>query len=125
MASFFGMEIRSKEEQEQEFADFSKRIFPYGEAQKDRIGQLLHGLFPREDRQCLMVYYVSIKDEMTKRAAKSFEAAAEAQMRTSVVRITPELISGVRALIMADQEVGEDLNYPTIQELRERLRTLK
>lgn len=125
MASFFGMEIRSKEEQEQEFTDFSKRIFPYGEAQKDRIGQLLHELFPQEDRQCLMVYYVSIRDEMTKRAAKSFEAAAESQMRTSVVRITPELISGVRALITADQEVGEDLNYPAIQELRERLRTLK
>lgn len=120
MASFFGMEIRSKEEREQEFTDFSKRIFPYGEAQKDRIGQFLHELFPQEDRQCLMVYYVSIKDEMTKRVAKSFEAAAESQMRTSVVRITPELISGVRALIMADQEVGEDLNYPTIKELRER-----
>lgn len=118
MASFFGMEIRSKEEKEQEFADFYKRIFPYGEAQKDCIGQLLHGLFPREDRQCLMVYYVSIKDEMTRRAAKSFEAAAEAQMRTSVVRITPELVNGVRALIMADQEVDEYLNYPTIQELR-------
>lgn len=120
MASFFGMEIRSKEEQAQEFADFSKRIFPYGEGQKDRISQILHELFPREDRQCLMVYYVSIKDEMTGRAAKSFEAAAEAQMRTSVVRITPELVSGVRVLIMADREVNEDLNYPAIQELRER-----
>ena len=120
MASFFGMEVRSKEEKEQDFADYSKRIFPFGEAQKDRISQLLQDLFPQENRQCLMVYYVSIKDEMTKRAAKSFEAAAESQMRTSVIRVTPELIRGVRALIIADQEVGEDLNYPTIQELREK-----
>ena len=119
MANFFGMEIRSKEEKEQDFADYSNRIFPYGEAQKDRISQLLQGLFPHENQQCLMVYYVSIKDEMTKRAAKSFEAAAESQMRTSVIRITPELIQGVRALIIADQEAGEDLNYPTIQELKE------
>jgi len=120
MASFFGMEIRSKEEKEQDFADYSKRIFPYGEAQKDRISQLLQGLFPQENRQCLMVYYVSIKDEMTKRAAKSFEAAAESQMRTSVIRVTPELVRGVRAIIMADLEAGEDLSYPTIQEIREK-----
>lgn len=121
MASFFGMEIRSKEEKEQEFADFSKRIFPYGEAQKDRIGRLLHELFPREDRQCLLVYYVSIKDEMTGRAAKSYEEAVKSQMRAPVVRITPELINGVKALIMADREIDESLAYPTVRELKELL----
>lgn len=119
MASFFGIEVRSKEEKEQDFAEYSNRIFPYGEAQRNCIGQLLHELIPREDRQCLMVYYVSIKDEMTKKTGKSFEAAVEAQRRTGIVRITPELIAGVRAVIMADQEVGEDLNYPTAMELKE------
>ncbi|MDF2523958.1 MAG: hypothetical protein K0R31_1599, partial [Clostridiales bacterium] len=58
MGRFF--DFRSKEEKARSYEAYSKRIFPYGDDQKDRVSELLAELFPKEKQKNLMMHYILI-----------------------------------------------------------------
>ena len=53
-------DFRSKEEKARSYEAYSKKIFPYGDAQKDAISEILAALFPNERKNYLVMYYVNI-----------------------------------------------------------------
>lgn len=63
---------RSKDEKERDYELYSQRIFPFGEAQKEKIGDLLVALNPKEKRHYLMLHYILLKDSVTGPESKGY-----------------------------------------------------
>jgi hypothetical protein len=110
--------FRSKEEKARNYESYSKRIFPYGDTQKERISDLLTALFPELNPKHVLMYYILIKEGMTEETPLEFETAAAKIAKYSLVRITPELKAGVQALLNIDLSINEELKYPSSEELR-------
>lgn len=126
MAGIFGkmFDMRSKEEKQRDFEAFSKRIFPYGDTHREKISEILSGLYPKTNIKYLRMYYILLKDEMTGENAVDFETAVKKLAKKSVVKVTPELNASLHALLLADLETDENLNYPSVEELRKTAKDL-
>lgn len=126
MASIFGkmFDMRSKEEKQKDFEVYSKRIFPYGDSHKDKVSEILSALYPKTNIKYLRMYYILLKDEMTGEDAVDFEAAVKKLIKKSVIKVTPELNADLHALLLADFEIDENLNFPSVEEIHEMAKKL-
>lgn len=110
---------RSKDEKERDYDAFSQRVFPFGDDQKNKIGELLETLFPKEKRKYLLLHYILIKDPLTLNENDDYELVEKKANKRKVVKITPEFKAVIKALVLADLAIDETLNYPTPEELLE------
>lgn len=126
MASIFSkmFDMRSKEEKQKDFEDYSKRIFPYGDSHREKVSEILAALYPKTNIKYLRMYYILLKDEMTGEDGADFEIAVKKLVKKSVIKVTPELNADLHALLLADFEIDENLNYPSIEEIHERAKNL-
>lgn len=108
---------RSKDEKERDYELYSQRIFPFGEAQKEKIGDLLVALNPKEKRHYLMLHYILLKDSVTGPESKGYAEESRKLEKKKLVKITPEFRQQVKILMELDQKVDETLQYPTAEEL--------
>ena len=118
MANFFGFNFKSKEEREKEYQEYFKKIFPYGEAQRQRVLEILARLNNGNQEKQLMMHYVLIKEAMTDSEIKDYEAITAKIEKKRIVKLTPGLKDCIRILIYKDLAMDESLNYPTAQELK-------
>ncbi|MBC8061156.1 MAG: hypothetical protein H7Y18_10865 [Clostridiaceae bacterium] len=112
------LDFRSKEEKSRSFEAYSKKIFPYGDAQKDAISENLAALFPTERQNYLVMYYVLIKEEMTAEDSIDFESAVAKAKKYKLLNFTSKLQAGIKSLLNADFDIDENLQYPTLEELQ-------
>lgn len=119
MSSIFGFTYKSKAEREEEYQSYFKKIFPYGEPQKQRVEEILAGLLNNNQGSRLMMHYVLIKEAMIDSEDKDYGALAAGVEKKKFVKLTPELRDCVRMLIYKDLAMDESLDYPTAQELKE------
>jgi hypothetical protein len=119
MSSVLGnlFDFRSKEEKARTYEAYAKMIFPYGDAQKERVGELLAELFPNQNSNYVLMHYILIKEGMIGEAPLDFKAAAK-KVKGSPLRKTAELEPGIHALLKVDLTIDENLEYPSIEELR-------
>lgn len=119
MSGIFGdlFSFKSKEEKERSYEAYSKRIFPYGDDQKDRIMELLSELFPKENPRYVLMHYILVKQGVTGEDAIGFDEAAN-KVKHSPIKATPEIQAGIHALLNVDLSIDENLEYPSIEELR-------
>jgi hypothetical protein len=110
---------RSKDEKERDYDAFSQRVFPFGDEQKNKVGDLLETLFPKEKRKYLLLHYILIKDPLTLNEKDDYELIEKKANKRKVVKITPEFKAAIKALVLADLAIDENLNYPTPEELLE------
>ena len=110
---------RSKDEKERDYDAFSQRVFPFGDEQKNKVGDLLETLFPKEKRKYLLLHYILIKDPLTLNEKDDYELIEKKANKRKVVKITPEFKATIKALVLADLAIDENLNYPTPEELLE------
>ena len=110
---------RSKDEKERDYDAFSQRVFPFGDEQKNKVGDLLETLFPKEKRKYLLLHYILIKDPLTLNEKDDYELIEKKANKRKVVKITPEFKAIIKALVLADLAIDEKLNYPTPEELLE------
>lgn len=118
MASFFGFNFKNKAEREKEYQDYFRKIFPYGEPQKQKVEELLVNLLNKSQGNQFMMHYILIKEAMIDSVVKDYEAIAAMIEKKRLVKLTPELKDCVRILIYKDLAMDEDLDYPTVQELK-------
>ncbi len=128
--------LKSKQQRKEEARKYDLWAFPYGPEQKKAVIRLLQALLPEEKpKLALMIYlagkqgYVGgdpIKDRDPK--ACSFEkklfyarCAMENMLRGKYQKLLPRYM----ALIIADQQVDETLNYPTVEALRQAAQELE
>lgn len=118
MAKIFGINFKSKEEREKEYQEYFKRIFPYGEPQRQMIHEILAKLNNGKQENQLMMHYILIKEAMIDAEIKDYEAIAAKIEKQRIVKLTPELKACIRILIYEDLAMDEALAYPTAQDLK-------
>lgn len=117
-------DFRSKEEKARIYEAYVKQIFPYGDSQREKVLGILADMFPKERLKPLMMHYILIKEEMTDENPLDFETAARKVEKKKLVRITPELHTGMQVLLNIDLGIDERLEYPSLEELKKEISSL-
>ena len=129
--------FKSKEEREREARQYAQWAFPYGEPQREKLSEIIRQLLPEEDVKAGLAVFLmgregyrgSVKEDAQEVAQKG----EEKRILRSVYRMQPmlptkkkkALLSRYMALIIADCQVGEDLDYPTVEQLRKMAQELE
>lgn len=117
MYNIFSSLFWSKEEKERYYQEYFKKLFPYGEAQKQKIHDILYSLVKEKYGAQLMMHYLLLKDAMLDSETKDYEKIAASIEKKKLIKLTPELKACVRLLLYKDLEIDGDLNYPAPDEL--------
>lgn len=115
--------------------NFARWAFPYGDAQKDKILQLIQELMPKEDPKAALsvflmgrqAYRGSFRDDpedLAERTQQNKMDALDAVLANQLFGRYKKFIPCYKVLVLADLEVDETLNYPSVAELRRRAEEL-
>jgi len=118
MANIFGSIFMSKEERQRRFEEYSKKIFPYGDVQREKIFNLLGELFPDDKQNYLLMFYILIKEKILDREAADFDEVYKKISKKRIVKDNPRLKPVIKTILEVDLNIDEKLNYPTVEELR-------
>lgn len=118
MGSIFGLSFETKEERERKEKEYANRIFPFGDVQKGKVLDLLCAIFPGASRQQLLLHYILMKEVLAGDGEPDFERAARMTEKKTSIRNTPETLRVFRALLEADLQIDERLEYPSVEELK-------
>lgn len=121
---------RSPRKQKRDSRKYDAWAFPYGDAQRKIIQELLKDLFPKEAPRIAMARYLigregyigDFEEEAEDREAFTREDCllqAGLRLRNQMNGAVDEEIGRYLALIEADAQIGEDLNYPSADRLRQ------
>ena len=121
--------FKTKKQREREARNFDRWAFPYGLPQREKVESLIKELLPKEDPKAGMAiylmgrqaYYGSFKDDPEDLAERT-----EAQKMHSLDYLLSQQLFGrfkkfipyYKALVLADAQIDETLNYPSVEELR-------
>lgn len=116
-------EIKSFKQKKEEQRQYNLWAFPYGQAQQQIVENLILELMPDEKKTGLVVYLIG---------REVYQKAEEDNMREACRAMKCHLPGkhGMKvylflALIRADAAVGEDLNYPDAQAIRQEAKRLE
>ena len=121
--------FKSAKQRAREEKQFARWAFPYGEAQKEKILELIRQLLPKEDPKAALAVFLigrealigSFKDDpedLAERTEQNKMAALDRILENQLFGRYRKFIPYYKALILADQYVDETLNYPSVEELR-------
>ena len=121
--------VKSAKQRAREQKQFDQWAFPYGDAQKEKIFELVKALLPKEDtkaavavfligRQAYRGAYNDDPDDLKVRTEAEKQAALDRILRSQLFGRYKKFIPYYKALVIADDQVDETLNYPPVEELR-------
>ena len=121
---------RSPRKQKRDYRKYDAWAFPYGDTQQAIIQELLKGLFPKEAPRIAMARYLigregyvgDFEEEAEDREGITQETCrlqAGLRLRNQMNGVAGEELGRYLALIEADAQIGEDLNYPSLDQLRQ------
>ena len=123
--------FKSAKQRAREEKQFASWAFPYGEAQKEKVLELIRQLLPKEDPKAAMAVFLmgrealrgSFKDDpedLAERTEQNKMAALDRTLETQLFGRYKKFIPYYKVLVLADLKVDETLNYPSVEELRRR-----
>lgn len=128
--------FKSKKQQEREFRHYTQWAYPYGDKQKEIVTRTLKELIPEEHAETAVAVFLigkegyqgSYDDE-----PEDLEDRTEEGKRNLAVYKMQRILTGrfrksiyrYMAMILADAQVDENLNYPTVEELRQQAAELE
>ena len=130
MGSLMDMFVfKTKKQREREAQKFDRWAFPYGLPQRDKLTGLIAELLPKEDQKAALALYLigrqayrgSFKDDPEDLAERTEERKMKAldyQLSEQLFGRYKKYIPYYKALVLADAQVDETLNYPSVEELR-------
>lgn len=109
--------------------NFARWAFPYGDAQKEKILQIIRELLPKEDPKAALsvflmgrqAYRGSFRDDpedLAERTQQDQMDALDQILRNQLFGRYKKYIPYYKVLVLADHNVDETLNYPSVEELR-------
>ena len=121
--------FKTKKQREREERQFDRWAFPYGLPQREKVEVLIRELLPKEDPKAGLALYLigrqayrgSFKDDPEDLAERTEERRLKAldyQLSEQLFGRYKKYIPYYKALVLADAQVDETLNYPSIEELR-------
>ena len=124
--------FKSAKQRARDERNFARWAFPYGEAQKEKIIQLIRELMPKEDPKAALsvflmgrqAYRGSFRDDpedLAERTKQDQMDALDAILANQLFGRYKKFIPYYKVLVLADLEVDETLNYPSADELCRRV----
>lgn len=115
---------------------YARWAFPYGEAQREKLTQLMQELMPQENPKAAMAVFLIGREAYLgsyHEDPEDLQERQESEKMEALDRILDKQLFGryrklqpyYKALILADAQVDETLNYPGAEELRRRAEELK
>lgn len=134
IADWFSFKTAKQRAREEKM--YARWAFPYGDAQREKLMRIFRELMPKEDPQIAMAVFLigrqayrgSFQDDAEDLAERTEEdriAALDHQLQNQLFGRYKLMIPYYKALIMADDKVDENLNYPSVEELRRMAEKLK
>lgn len=136
MGSFADMfTFKSKKQRERDAKNFNRWAFPYGEPQRQKLTEIIKQLLPKEDPKAALAVYLmgreayrgSFKDDAEDLAQRTEERrirALDYLLKEQLFGRYKKFIPYYKVLVLADAQVDETLNYPSVEELRRRAEEL-
>ena len=123
--------FKSAKQRAREEKQFARWAFPYGEAQREKVQELIRQLLPKEDpkaalavfllgREALRGSFQDDPEDLAERSEQSKMAALDRTLENQLFGRYRKFIPYYKVLVLADLEVDETLNYPSAEELRRR-----
>ena len=123
--------FKSAKQRAREEKQFARWAFPYGDAQKEKVLELIRQLLPKEDPKAALAVFLmgrealrgSFKDDpedLAERTEEDKMAALDLILERQLFGQYRKFLPYYKALILADLDVDETLNYPSVEELRRR-----
>ena len=123
--------FKSAKQRAREEKQFARWAFPYGEAQKEKIAVIIRQLLPKEDpktgmaiflmgREALRGSFQDDPEDLAERTEEDKMAALDLILERQLFGQYRKFLPYYKALILADLDVDETLNYPSVEELRRR-----
>jgi len=129
LGEFTMFQMKSKKQREKEEKAYANWAFPHGDLQRERLAELLAELIIKGPVEINMASFLTCKElyENTLEDSESQDAAIEKII--NVLRSYGQLIKSEEmpiflALVLADAEIDENCEYPSAQEMRERIQKL-
>ncbi len=127
--------FKSAKQRAREEKQFARWAFPYGDAQKEKVLEIIRQLLPKEDPKAAMAVFLmgrealrgSFKDDpedLEERTEKNKMDALDRTLENQLFGRYKKFIPYYKVLVLADLEVDENLNYPSAEELRSRAEAL-
>ena len=123
-------QFKSKKQRDKEAKAYALWAFPYGDLQRARLTELTKELFPKGATEINLASFLTCK-ELYEDVLEETEEKDEAVNRMiNVIKSYGQLISikempAYLALVLADAEIDENCEYPTADEMRERIKKLE
>ena len=121
------LQFKGKREQERERKEYQAWAYPYGEAQAEKVKELLKEIFPREDEKMSLVCFLTAKEIFSPEVREAYYTGDRHEKAVNVIRKELKYYrymfpkgtgTTYMALGMADAQIGPELQYPTCDELR-------
>ena len=123
--------FKTPKQREREAKKYDRWAFPYGEAQRQKLTEIIRQLLPKEDPKAAMALYLigrqayrgSFQDDAEDLAERTEERklrALDYQLSEQLFGRYKKFIPYYKVLVLADAQVDETLNYPSVEELRRR-----
>lgn len=129
-ADFFTFKTPRQREKEQR--QYNAWAFPYGEAQKQIVSDLLQKLLPDEGKTAMAIYLIG-REAYIGGVDEDLADYTVQQRLEYTVRLLRDQLPGRHkrklwsylALILADEHIDAQLQYPTVEQLREKAAELE
>ena len=123
--------FKTRKQRERDAKKFDRWAFPYGEPQRQKLIAIIKELLPKEEPKAALAVYLigreayrgSFKDDtedLAERTEGQKLRALDRQLKDQLFGRYKKFIPYYKVLVLADAQVDETLNYPSVEELRRR-----
>jgi len=129
LGEFKMFQWKSKEQRDKEAREYAAWAFPHGEKQKENLGALILELRPKASLPLSMASFLTCKElfERTLESSESRENAVD-KMLNSIGNynqlIKSDEMPMYLALVLADTDLDEECEYPSIEKMHVRIQEL-
>lgn len=123
---------KNSKERQREYLEYLQEVFPFGDAQKEKITILLKNLLPKEFAEIALFNYLTIKYETSKYFDKSKNQITDEGLmkcckllKNTIGKNSKNSKAIYIALAEADLNIDNNLNYPDIDILLSRANKIK
>ena len=127
--------FKTRKQRERDAKNFNRWAFPYGDPQRQKLIEILKELLPKEDPKAALAVYLmgreaykgSFKDDaedLAERTESYKLHSLDILLKNQLFGRYKKFIPYYKALVLADAQVDETLNYPSVEELRRRAEEL-
>jgi len=127
---FKAFQWKSRAQQKEDEDKYAKWAFPHGQKQRDNLEALMREVEPKEKLPYVMMGFLTCKELFERHLEKSDSNLAAIENMLKDKKIHSQIVkkkdmAKYLALVLADAEIDEGCEYPSAENIRERIGELE